>query len=232
MIFKMNDNVTISQCNKESDNNYNIIFDNGEKLNFTSDEVMEYGLYCENKIIDNFFDFCTLILSKRMMAANASYVLFSNKTSFQVKKKLEVYVSEGNIDLQWLPYGESAINKALDRLEELGYIDDEAYAYKYANSALCSKCSSKNAVLNELVYKKGISRDIAEKAIEDIYSKNDDLETDNLYKLLKKKIKSSFPQDKNSEAKIYRYAISKGFSYNDIERALDKIKREAEESDE
>lgn len=228
----MDDTVTIIQCNKESDNNYTVIFDNREKLTFTSDEVMEYGLYCEDKIIENFFDLCTLILSKRMMAANASYVLFSNKTRFQVKKKFEVYISEGNISEDWIPYGENAINKALDRLEELGYLDDTVYAQKYANSALCSKCLSKNAVLNDLVYKKGISKEIAEMAIENIYSENDFLETDNLYKLLKKKIKNSFPQDKNSEAKIYRYAIGKGFSYNDIETALDKIKREAEESNE
>lgn len=228
----MSNIVKISQCNKESDDNYIVIFDNGEKLIFTADEVFEYGLYCEDKIIEDFFDLCSLILSKRMMAANASYVLFSNKTKFQVQKKLEVYASEKKVSEDWFPYVDCAINKALDRLEELGYLDDMSYAQKYANNALCSKCSSKNAVLNDLVYKKGISKEIAEMAVENVYSNNDDIETDNLYKLLRKKIKDSFPQDKNSEAKIYRYAMGKGFSYQDIERTIEILRREAEESDE
>lgn len=206
-----------------------VLFSNGEEFSFSSEEIIEYGLYYEDKVIDDFYELCTTILAKRMMTANASYVLFSNKTKAQIKKRFEVYINEKNTE-EWSPYYEGAVYKALERLEELGYIDDVKYANRYAYNALIVKCASKNSVLNELIYKKGISKEIAECEVNKIMQFNEQIEADNIHKLLNKKLKGKYPDNPKEFARIYRYAIGKGFTHNDIENALNDIKLELEDT--
>ncbi len=225
----MNQSVYIKQCHKESNGEYKVEFSCGDILLFSSDEVIEHGLYSEEKQLDSLYDFCVMILSKRMMAAHASYVLFSNKTRFQVQRKMQAYVSDGNISDEWIPYTDDAIKSALKRLEELEYINDSLYAQKYAANALLCKGASKNSVLNDLVYKKGIAKEIAEEEIFRVCEQNEELESENAYKLLKKKTKSNFPTEQKEIDKLYRYAMGKGFSRREIEDALDIIKSEVEE---
>lgn len=218
----------IKKCSEISNGIYEIEFDKGELLTFSRDEVMEYGLYCEGDEVENLYELCTKILSKRMMADNASYVLFSSRTRFQVQKKFENYISEGNVSEEWAVYSDDAIIKALDRLEELKYLDDISYASKYASNALLSKNASKNSVINDLIYKKGISKEIAQTEVSKIFAENEQIEDQNIYNLLKKKIKGNFPSEPKEILKLQRYGMSRGFSYHQIENALEIIKKEAE----
>ncbi|MDE6723609.1 MAG: recombination regulator RecX, partial [Eubacterium sp.] len=61
---------------------------------------------------------------------------------------------------------EVSADKAIERFEELGYLDDEKFARNYAEHLFNNKNYSNNHVKQEL-YKKGISRDIVAQIIED-----------------------------------------------------------------
>lgn len=222
----------VSSLRSSDDLFFTVTFSSGEKLNFTVEEAFEYGLYLEGEFIENFENVCTVVLAKRMMAFAASYVLFSMKSISQVKTKLEEYCKKAELEDDWLQFSESAVEEALRRLRESEYINDETYSRRYTNTTLKSKPVSKAALLNELVYKKGIDREIAEKTVEEIYANDHNIsDGENAYRLLKKKTGGNIPYGDDSVAKkelakLYRFAGAKGFSYRDIEEALSRIREE------
>lgn len=227
----MKHDVIIKVCTRPSGDSdlYNITFSTGDTFKFTCDEVAEYGLYREGEVCGNFEEMCIAVLAKRMMAQVASYVLFSARTSFQVKKRIEAEKEAGKFAGEMERFFDSAEDEAIKRLEELKYIDDVKYAEKYASSVLSGKCVSKAFVLNELVYKKGIDRDIAEAAVNEAAECGYVSDEENAYKLLMKKTKGIIPEDRKDLEKLYRFAIGKGFTFGIIESAVQRIKEESTE---
>ena len=63
-------------------------------------------------------------------------------------------------------YGEAAAEAAIERLEELGLINDEAYARDYAEQLIERKHFSRERAAFEMM-KKGIDRDIADEALDE-----------------------------------------------------------------
>ena len=225
--------IEIVSCLRSSDDSvFTVTFGSGEILDFTAEEAFEYGLYREGERIDDLESFCTVILAKRMMAFVASYVLFSMKTVNQVRVRLGEYFDKKEQEEAWKIYSESAIEEAIKRLKELDYINDDVYALRYINTALKGKPVSKAALFNELVYKKGVDKDVAERAIEEVCNEQADFsDSENAYRLLKKKtggrvLKESDSDSKKEYLKLIRFAMSKGFSYSDAENALRRINEE------
>lgn len=225
--------IEIVSCLRSSDESvFTVTFGSGEILDFTAEEAFEYGLYREGERIDDFESLCTIILAKRMMAFVASYVLFSMKTVSQVRAKLGEYFKKKENEEAWQIFSESAIEEAIRRLKESEYINDEVYASRYVNTALKGKPISKASLLNDLVYKKGIDKDLAQKIVEEVYAEQDEIsDNENVYRLLKKKMGGSVVREEDSDnkkevAKLIRFAMSKGFSYSDVENALQRIKEE------
>lgn len=64
-------------------------------------------------------------------------------------------------------FGENASEKAVERLEELGLIDDEKFAREYAEQLLSRKRFSVERAAFELL-KKGIDRELAEEILEEL----------------------------------------------------------------
>lgn len=110
--------------------------------------------------------------------------------------------------------GESA-EKAVERMEELGLVNDELYAQRYANKLIFSKHMSKKAVAFELAHK-GIDKDIAEEILEDI----DVDECEQIREVINKKYKNL------NDEKIKRRAVSAlqrlGYRWDDIRSVLDE----------
>lgn len=120
-----------------------------------------------------------------------------------------------------------AVSNTLELLKELGYVDDEKYARKYVRSALKGKPVSRTELAGKLIYTKGISKEIAEAALEEAYSEEGGAsDSEAAYTLLKQKTKGTVPEDRNELAKLYRYMAGKGFSARDAEKALTRIKNE------
>ena len=88
----------VSSVRSSDDTTFTVAFSSGDVLGFTKDEVLEYGLYIEDKFVDDFNKLCSIILAKRMMAFAASYVLFSMKSVYQVRVKLEEYCNKSELE--------------------------------------------------------------------------------------------------------------------------------------
>ena len=112
---------------------------------------------------------------------------------------------------------EASAEKAIERFEELGYLDDEKFARNYAEHLFKNKNYSINHVKQEL-YKKGISRDVVAEVIEDS-------KIDNIITIINKKYYSKLNAE-NGKEKVVAALMRKGFSYGDIKSAFYRIENE------
>lgn len=114
----------------------------------------------------------------------------------------------------------TSADKAIEKFIEMGYLDDEKFAYDYADYLLKYKNFSENHIKQELFYK-GISKDIISNVI-------DDLDADNvqaIIKIINKSYSNKLKAD-GGENKVIVALMRKGFSYGDIKSALYEFENE------
>lgn len=127
------------------------------------------------------------------------------------KKQVKTYLySKG--------FSDNVVYYVCDKLNEYGYINDYEFAKRYIES--CSRTNGKRLLEYKLM-EKGISKTIIEAVFEEIDISSDD----NVFCLAKKHFKNKEKTFENL-AKTYKYLISKGFSYSESEKAIDRLKKE------
>lgn len=112
-------------------------------------------------------------------------------------------------------YGAMA-EKTLERLISEGFVDDERFALLYAKELRRLKKYGKRRILQEL-YRKGISKDIADVALEEL-----SFEENELTELIIKKY-SRYLSDEKGINKTVNSLLRLGYSYGEIRDALKKI---------
>ena len=125
---------------------------------------------------------------------------------YQDRCKKEIYVKLNSYEL-----AEDDKNFIVEFLQDEGYINDERYCRSYVKSKLNLKKWGVNKIKISLIAK-GIDRDIIDAVVSEI---DQDSYREELIKLLEnKKINESDPYKR--KAKLIRYAVSKGYSINDV----------------
>jgi regulatory protein len=115
---------------------------------------------------------------------------------------------------------EVAADKAIDKMLELGYLDDEKYAVTLLNHLIENKKMSKNFIKQEM-FKRGLSSEIISNTLEDI-------EVDNVSscaELIITKYRNKLCVEGGKE-KVIAALMRKGFSYSDIKDAFDMIEND------
>lgn len=114
---------------------------------------------------------------------------------------------------------EESAEKAVERMEELGLVNDEIFAERYARKLLFSKHMSKSAAVYELS-KKGIDKETAEVILESI----DVDEREQIREVIDRKYKNI------NDEKIKRRAVSAlqrlGYRWDDIRSVLEEYTEE------
>ena len=110
---------------------------------------------------------------------------------------------------------EASAEKAVERMEELGLVDDEDYARRYAKKLLSQKKMTKRAAMFELS-RKGIDKETAEAALDEI-----DVDyRENIREIIDRK----YPNI--SDEKIKRRAVAAlqrlGYGWDDIRAVLEE----------
>ncbi len=142
-------------------------------------------------------------------AAKNSAVKFLSlklRTSFEVKEKL--------IELG---YEDNTISQVINDLTEIDYINDYKFATKYISEK--TKLKPKSIKLMEMeLDNKGIPNEIISSVIEEL-NPDDDLVA---LELLKKRYSKYREYDENLIKKMKSYLAGRGFSYNQISKAISK----------
>jgi len=133
----------------------------------------------------------------------ALYLLdYRDRTFVEIKRKL----------LENFP--PEAVEYALLKVQELGLIDDENFARRFASEMINFKNYGKKRVKSEL-YRRGVERDIIEKVLEEFDVNNEE----KICEIIKRKY-YPLPEDKKEISKIVNALMRQGYSYGDIKNAL------------
>lgn len=114
-------------------------------------------------------------------------------------------------------YGENAAESAVNRLEELGLVNDEEFAREYAVQLMEKKKFSRRRTEFEMM-KKGIDRDI----IEEILDETEIDPVEQITELLQTKY-SKYLSDEKHRAKAINALRALGYNWSDINDAMNEI---------
>jgi regulatory protein len=116
-----------------------------------------------------------------------------------------------------LEYDNRVINDVVQKLTELGYVNDEEFSKQWAEDRKAFNKTGKRKVITELI-NMGIDHKTAEDTVEQCQM--DDLKV--AESILEKKLKFSSIDLNDIKAcnKIYKYLLSKGIGYDTARKAI------------
>lgn len=189
---------------KGKSDEYYISFDNNSKLlikyeTIYKNQIKEGVEISQNELEQIFFE------DQKLMAFDKSLTYISKglKTEKEIKTNLK---NKGFID--------SAISYAINMLKEYKYVDDEKYANLYIETY---KNSKGKLLLKQKLMEKGVKLNIIENAL--LNMENND---ENVI-LLAKKYMNNKTYDEKNKLKLYRFLQGKGFTFEEIKKAVNNI---------
>jgi regulatory protein len=115
-------------------------------------------------------------------------------------------------------YDPSDIEAVMSYIQENNYQSDERFARSYINSKLGAKVGL-SKIKSQLVFEKGINKDLLENVLAE-YEEGELDESNTILKILQTKYRNKDLKDQKEKSKAFRFLVSKGFSFDDIKRAL------------
>lgn len=173
---------------------------------FEAEVLARYCLKSGQCFEQDFFD--------KLKIENGDYACFNRglsalEKSMKSEKMLKDYFAKKGYPIQ-------CIDKAIVKLKEYGYIDDEVYCENFIASYKNSK--SKRKIKYDLLAK-GIDENIIEKKLEEI---DEELEQNKALELAKKYVKNKDKSIKTKQ-KVYNYLVGKGFDYAVVAKTWEAI---------
>lgn len=200
--------VTSITPQKRNKNFYNIFVD--EEFFCSLDDESIYSMKLkEGMEIDRELLLRTAEEAAYKKAMNYSLNLISKylKTKHELVKKLKEK-----------EYDEEIIKKVIDKLEALGYLNDEQYVEAYIRSKKDGSTVNKRTLYNKLL-QKGIDRELVRQNLD-----NSDIdEYENALKAALKKLPHLKGDLRTKKAKLYQFLYSKGFDYEICSKVLNNI---------
>ena len=179
-------------------------------------------------------DISPLIRQKYDLKVNDSIEKFYDEISYEASLEKGIFLislkdrtkKEVRLKLEEKFWNKNAVLKAIEKLEEFGYLNDLNYAISYIES----KTYGKNRISYNL-FQKGIDRSTVEKAYltldEEKEENIDDVKLGKLIDKNSRKINSSNSRDEKKlkeEQKLIQYLARQGFSLDKIFKKLKEYK--------
>lgn len=202
--------ITKIEIQKRNKDRVNIYLDNEYAFSISAELV-----YKENLKVKDIVDTEKL----KHVADKEAYIRCKNSALKIVERsyKTEKEVRE---KLQAKGYEEKYVESAIEFLKEYKFLNDDYYAEAFIRDKLNSKGSQR--IKQELI-RKGISREIIEEKLEHI-DKED--EKNKAKELAEKKIRVIQKSEKDTykiSGKLYRFLISKGYSYDIVKEVVKDV---------
>lgn len=205
--------MVITELRQTAPERFIVKFDNGAALSTTLSAVADLGLFLGMELTDEEFRRVKAASALALCKSRALHIIGARAMS---KKELyDKLVNKGELP-------ENA-EDAVRWLEELGLLDDEAYAGMIVRH-YAARGYGKRRVQSEL-YRRGLSRDLWASALEEMPEQDDKLDS-----LLSRKLKSREP-DRSELKKATDALIRRGFSWDEINAAVERFQNEAEISE-
>ena len=185
-------------------NRYKVCMDDGTYLILYKGETRHYKIKAGCEIPQDTYDeiFCE-VLGKRVKKRAMGLLEKMDRTEKGLRDKLR----EGD-------YPEQLIEDAVTYVKDYHYIDDERYAKNYISYR---KSTKSRMNLKQALLRKGVKKEIIDRALEEEYTESED---DKIILLLKKKNYNPVEQDRKEQARIYGFLMRRGFRSEDILRVM------------
>ena len=198
---------------------------------------MKINKIYRNKIYldtEEIMDISPLIRQKYDLKVNDNIERFYDEISYEASLEKGIFLislkdrtkKEIRLKLEEKFWNKNAVLKAIEKLEEFGYLNDLNYAISYIES----KTYGKNRISYNL-FQKGIDRSTVEKAyltLDEGKEENiDDVKLEKLIDKNSRKINSSNSRDEKKlkeEQKLIQYLARQGFSLDKIFKKLKEYK--------
>ena len=198
---------------------------------------MKINRIYRNKIYldtDEIMDISPLIRQKYDLKVNDNIERFYDEISYEASLEKGIFLislkdrtkKEVRLKLEEKFWNKNAVLKAIEKLEEFGYLNDLNYVISYIES----KTYGKNRISYNL-FQKGIDRSTVEKAYlaldEEKEENIDDVKLEKLIDKNSRKINSSNSRDEKKlkeEQKLIQYLARQGFSLDKIFKKLKEYK--------
>ncbi len=115
-------------------------------------------------------------------------------------------------------FDDNAVNSAMDKLLDLGLVNDRRYAELLVRELYERKKYGKNRIKNEL-YKRGIASDTINDVIEEYENENEPDNIQTIVDIIRKKYYNKLIDDK-SRQKVVAALVRLGYSFGDIRQAM------------
>lgn len=187
---------------------YKLMVDDNFEGVFEAEVLARHGLKTDQEIDEDFLN--------ELKIENGDYASFDRglgllEHGMKSQKQVEDY-------LKGKGYPAECIERAINKLLDYGYINDEAFASEYVR--LYGQKDGKRKIEYSLK-NKGVADEIIDRAIEDYLG--DDVQFETCLKLAQKKAKN-LTLDAKGKQKIYAYLVGRGFDFDTIKHAVDALK--------
>lgn len=200
----------ITSIEKSDKNNGMLLvyIDNSYAFSLPEEDYLRLGFYEKKEISEEEIHYVKYDVNLRAAkAAGVKFLALKLRTEREVREKLS---GQG--------FAEDIIDKAVEELETLGYINDPEYTEKYIRSKLKLKPTSKRMLLYELE-SRGIQKEMVLSALEGF--EVDELSIAEAL-VLKKFARYDFKEQKTKK-KIQAFLGQRGFGYGIINEILSKL---------
>lgn len=203
--------ITAIKVQEKDKNRCNVYVDGDFSFSLSVELVIKYGLKKDLSL-----DLLPIDEIRKEDSKNFAFSLGVKYASkcLKTKKQVTTYLQKKGFELDVVYY-------VVDKLKEYNYVNDEEYAKRY----LEIKSSLEGKRLSDYkLMMKGIKKQDIDSAREDVLIDS----KENAYLLAQKKLKNKEITTGNL-SKIYRYLVGRGFSYEDANYAIVKLKENVDD---
>lgn len=207
--------ITKLERQKKNARRVSVYLDGAFAFGVYEDAVLEHGLQTGRRLSieqqQAVLDADRLLIAK---TTAMNYVAHRARTEYEVRQKL--YRSGTD---------EATAEQAVERLRDLGYLDDEAYARAYARGRFKSKGHGPQRVRSDL-RRRGIEAPLVEAAVEEAFNPDEVLEAARTQaaKRWPRLQREADPYKRRN--KLFDFLLRRGFSYDVARQAVEEVEQE------
>lgn len=198
--------ITKVEIQKKDDTRANVYLDDVFYAGLSIETVMKNhikkGLEIESQELDRI-----ILEDEKIVATNKAMKYLSG--TLKTKKQIRDYLKKKE-------YSTVTINYVIDKMIEYGFLDDQAYvrAFALTNSSKYGRLRIVNSLR---------AKGVAQKDIDEVLTEDFELK-DSIDSVAEKYFRGKTYDEKNY-SKLTRFLLARGYDYDDIRPAVEKIKR-------
>jgi len=208
--------ITSIEKSKKNRDRLSVYIDGRFSFTISEEDYISLHLYEKKEITQETIDYIKETLNFREAKSKAvRYLSLKLRTEQEVWKKLQ---EDG--------YDQDCIEKVVNELKAIGYINNKLYAQKYVFDRSKLKPKAKKMIKRELIAR-GIDEETADEVLDD-WKVEDSVVARSL---LKRKFGKYDLRDKKILRKAYMFLLHRGFSMSTIREAMDGLADDLFEED-